>query len=90
MEIIDQLSTYIYMYVNNYENNVYDKEIKILFLSRIEFLPINGKSSICSCRVYTATHRHSVILNRSRSKAETKINTCNNITKSLQYDTLVA
>ena len=83
MDTIDQLSTYIYGYVDNYQNNIYDREIMILFLSQIEFLPIYGKSSICSRRVYTATYRHSVILTSSQSKAETKRNTCNNFTKSL-------
>ena len=44
METFDQLSTYIYVYVDNYQNNIYHKEIIILSLSRIEFLPIHGKS----------------------------------------------
>ena len=46
MQTIDQLSTYIHVYVDNYQNNEYDKEIMILFLSLIEYLPIYGKSSI--------------------------------------------
>ena len=82
METIDQLSTYIYVYVDNYQNNIYDKEIMILFLLRIEYLPIYGNSSICSWRLYTAIYWHSVIFTRSRSEAETKRNTCNNFTKS--------
>ena len=44
METIDQLSTYTYVYVNNYQNNIYQKEIMTFSLSRIDFLPINGKS----------------------------------------------
>ena len=53
METIDQLSTYIYVYVDNHQNNIYDKEIMILFPLRIEYLPIYG-SSIRSWRLYTA------------------------------------
>ena len=53
METIDHLSTYIY--ADNYQNNVYGKEIMILL--QIEFLPIYGKSLICNWRVYTATYR---------------------------------
>ena len=44
LETIDRLSTYIYVYVDNYQNNIYHKEIMILSLSRIDFLPIHGKS----------------------------------------------
>ena len=51
METIDQLSTYIHVYVDNYKNNIYVEEIMILFLYRIEFLPIYSKNSICSWRV---------------------------------------
>ena len=42
METIDQLSTYIYMYVyvDNFQNNIYIKEIMILFLLRFEVLQI--------------------------------------------------
>ena len=48
MQTIDQLSTYIHVYVDNYQNNEYeyDKEIMILFLSLIKYLPLYGKSSI--------------------------------------------
>ena len=44
METFDRLSTYVYVYVDNYQNNIYHKVIMILSLSRIEFLPIHGKS----------------------------------------------
>ena len=32
MDLTDQLSTYIYVYVNNYENKIYLKNIMKLFL----------------------------------------------------------
>ena len=48
METIDHLSTYIYVYVDNYQNNIDVKEIMILFSLQIDFLPIYGKNSICS------------------------------------------
>ena len=76
------------MYVDNYQNNVYDKEIMILFLTRIELLPINCLRPYVYLQL-TSIYRHSMILTHSRSEAETKRNTCNNFTKSLQYDTLV-
>ena len=72
METMDQLSTYIYVYVDNHQNNIYDKEIMILFPLRIEYLPIYRNSSIRIWRLYTAIHRHSVIFTRSQSEAETK------------------
>ena len=34
MGTIDQLSTYIYVYVDDYQNNIYHKELMILSLSR--------------------------------------------------------
>ena len=46
MEAIDQLSTYIYLYVDGYQNYMYVREKTILFLSQIEFLPIYSMSSI--------------------------------------------
>ena len=54
----------------------------ILFLLRIEYLPIYN-SSIRSRRLYTAIYRHNVIFTRSRSEAETKRNTSNNFKKSM-------
>ena len=36
MEIVDQLSIYIYVYVDNYQNDIHDEEIMILFLLQSE------------------------------------------------------
>ena len=43
MDLIDQLSTYIYVYVDNYQNKMYSKKIMKFFLPWIECLPIYGK-----------------------------------------------
>ena len=49
MNLIDQLSTYIYVYVYNYQNKIHFLKIMKLFLPLIECLSIYG---ICSWRVY--------------------------------------
>ena len=49
-----------------------------LFVPRMEFL-----------NLYEFVRQHSVNFNPSPFEADTKKNTCNDFTKSLQYDTLV-
>ena len=44
------------MYVDNYQNNVYDKEIMILFLTRIELLPIKRSADIRTERPLMTMH----------------------------------
>ena len=43
MDLFDQLSTYIYVYVDNYQNKIYFLKIMKLFLPLTECLPIYGK-----------------------------------------------
>ena len=76
METIDQLSTSIYVYVDNYQNNIYVQEIMMLLLLRIDFFRIYSKKIILQISEYI--QQYSVILTRCRSGAETKSNACNN------------
>ena len=83
METIDRLSTYILVYVDNYQNNIYVEEIMILFLYRIEFFA-NLQQEFNLQLASISIRQHNVILTCSRSEAETKRNTCNNF-KILSY-----
>ena len=48
------INIHIYVYVENHQNDIYFEKKKKLFALQIEFLPIYGKNSICSWRVYKA------------------------------------
>ena len=77
---METFDNYQHVYVDNYQSNVYDKAIMILFLTRIELLPIYCLRQDVYLQL-TSIYRHSVILTRSRSEAETKKNTSNNFPK---------
>ena len=78
METIDHLSTYIYVYLDNYQNDIDVKEIMILFSLQIVYCQFTARIQFA---VSEYIRHYSVILTRSRSGAETKRNTCNNFTK---------
>ena len=84
--ITDQLSTYIYVYVDNYQNKICFEKLMKLFVSWNDCLPINGKDSICSWRVFTVIAWNSPLAGPRLKK---KRNACNNFTKSVWYDALV-